>query len=67
MTKPNRSELHDQLRQAAKAPHRLVDHHPLLAPLIRSELTEKQYGDALAALQDPNLSPPDEIQGRPSV
>jgi heme oxygenase len=45
-----RSELHDKLRQVAKAPHRLVDHHPLLAPLLRNDLTEGQYGDALAAL-----------------
>jgi heme oxygenase len=50
MSKTTRSELHDKLRQAAKAPHRLVDHHPLLTPLLRDDLTERQYGDALAAL-----------------
>jgi PAS domain S-box-containing protein len=44
-----RSELHDKLREAAKA-HRLVDHHPLLAPLLRHDLTEGQYGAVLAAL-----------------
>jgi heme oxygenase len=50
MAKTTRSALHDKLRHAAKAPHRLVDHHPLLAPLLRNDLTEEQYGDALAAL-----------------
>jgi heme oxygenase len=50
MSKTIRSELHDKLRQTAKTPHRLVDHHPLLAPLLRDDLTERQYGDALAAL-----------------
>ena len=44
------SELHDRLRQATKASHRLLDHHPLLAPLVRSDVTPEQYGDALAAL-----------------
>jgi heme oxygenase len=50
MAKTTRSELHDRLRQAAKAPHRLMDHHPLLTPLLRDDLTVGQYGDALAAL-----------------
>jgi len=50
MSKTIRSELHDKLRQAGKAPHRLVDHHPLLVPLLRHDLTEGQYGAALAAL-----------------
>jgi heme oxygenase len=50
MSKTIRSELHDKLRQTAKAPHRLVDHHPLLAPLLRDDLTLGQYGGALAAL-----------------
>ena len=45
-----RSDLHDCLRQATKASHRLLDHHPLLAPLARNDLTLAQYGDALAAL-----------------
>jgi heme oxygenase len=50
MSKTTRSELNDKLRQAAKAPHRLVDRRPLLASLLRYDLTEGQYGDALAAL-----------------
>lgn len=44
------SELHSRLRQATKAPHHLLDHHPVLAPLIKSGLTVTQYGLALAAL-----------------
>lgn len=44
------SELHHRLRQATKCPHRALDHHPLLAPLVRQDLTVDQYGQALAAL-----------------
>lgn len=50
MSKTTRSELHDKRLQGAKAAHRLVDHHPLVAPLLRDDLTVGQYGDALAAL-----------------
>ena len=50
MATPVRSNLHDCLRQATKASHRRLDHHPLLAPLVRNDLTLAQYGDALAAL-----------------
>jgi len=42
--------LHHHLRQATKQPHHALDHHPLLAPLLRSDLTVAQYGNALAAL-----------------
>jgi len=44
------SELHQQLRQATRLAHHALDHHPLLAPLIRPGLTAAQYGLALAAL-----------------
>ena len=44
------TDLHACLREATKGPHRLLDHHPLLAPLVRDDLTLGQYGDALAAL-----------------
>jgi heme oxygenase len=44
------SELQHRLRQATKRPHRLLDHHPVLAPLIRPDLTLAQYGNALEAL-----------------
>lgn len=44
------SELHGRLRQATRATHHVLDHHPLLAPLVRSGLTRRQYGHALAAL-----------------
>lgn len=43
-------DLHWHLRQATKQPHHVLDHHPLLAPLLRKDLTVAQYGNALAAL-----------------
>jgi heme oxygenase len=42
--------MHRQLRQATKQPHHVLDHHPLLAPLLRPDLSAVQYGNALAAL-----------------
>lgn len=42
--------LHAQLRQATKSVHHALDHHPLLAPLLRQDLSLAQYGNALAAL-----------------
>jgi heme oxygenase len=42
--------LHQRLRQATKLAHHDLDHHPLLAPLIRPNLTLDQYGRALEAL-----------------
>lgn len=45
------SELHLRLREATKAPHRALDHHPLLMPLVRDELTPQAYGNALLALR----------------
>ena len=51
MTKDlSQSELHHWLRQATKLAHHDLDHHPLLAPLLRLDLNAAQYGDALAAL-----------------
>ncbi len=44
------SPIHQSLRQATKQLHHTLDHHPLLAPLLRPELTREQYGNALAAL-----------------
>lgn len=44
------SAMHWHLRQATKQPHHLLDHHPMLAPLLRADLTLTQYGNALAAL-----------------
>ena len=46
-----RSELHEHLREASRAAHRSLDRHPVLAPLVRTDLTAAQYGDALAALR----------------
>jgi heme oxygenase len=42
--------LHERLRQTTKGPHHLLDHHPLLAPLVTPTLDTQQYGNALAAL-----------------
>lgn len=39
-----------QLREATKAAHRQLDHHPLLAVLLGPTLTLEAYGQALAAL-----------------
>jgi heme oxygenase len=44
------SELQRQLRQATRLAHHALDHHPILAPLLRTDLNVIQYGDALAAL-----------------
>jgi heme oxygenase len=44
------SELPQQLRQATKLPHHALDHHPVLAPLLKPDLSRVQYGNALAAL-----------------
>jgi heme oxygenase len=45
-----RSQLHEHLREASRAAHRALDRHRVLAPLVRTDLTAAQYGDALAAL-----------------
>jgi heme oxygenase len=44
------TELQRLLRQATKRPHHVLDHHPVLAPLLRSDLTLLQYANALQAL-----------------
>lgn len=38
------------LRRATRAAHHRIDHHPLLAPLLRADLTLEHYGRTLAAL-----------------
>jgi len=38
------------LRNATKDAHHRIDHHPLVAPLVRHGLTAAQYGNALLAL-----------------
>ncbi len=50
MTKPPPTPLLLALRNGTRQAHHLLDHHPLLAPLPRQELTLDAYGDALAAL-----------------
>lgn len=42
--------LQQHLRSATQAAHHRLDHHPLLAPLIRPGLQPAQYGKALQAL-----------------
>ncbi len=44
------SPLHAQLRAATKQPHHALDHHPLLAPLVRADPQQADYAAALAAL-----------------
>lgn len=44
------SELHHRLRQATRGPHHDLDHHPILAALIRPDLGLSEYGKALSAL-----------------
>lgn len=44
------SPLHSLLRQATKHAHHALDHHPILAPLIKPGLDASQYGNALASL-----------------
>lgn len=42
--------LPEALRQATRAAHHDLDHHPLLAPLVREGLSLATYADALAGL-----------------
>lgn len=43
----------EHLREATRLAHRALDHHPLLAPLVRAPLGLADYGRALAALRAP--------------
>lgn len=43
-------ELRPALREATKAAHHRLDHHPLMSPLVRGSLTARSYGDALLGL-----------------
>lgn len=44
------TSLRQALREATKEPHRELDHHPLMAALLRPQVTLGDYADALAAL-----------------
>ena len=44
------TSLPDALHTAIRAPHHQLDHHPLLAPLVREPLTTESYARALSAL-----------------
>jgi heme oxygenase len=50
MSRRHSPGLHARLRDATQAAHRALDHHPVLAPLVRADLTRAQYGLALSAL-----------------
>lgn len=50
MSRRHPMALHARLREATQAAHRALDHHPVLAPLVRTDLTRAQYGRALVAL-----------------
>lgn len=47
---PSSSKLHHRLRQATRLSHHALDHHPLLAPLVRTGLSLDAYGAAIEAL-----------------
>lgn len=49
----NPASFPDHIRAETRVAHRAIDHHPLLAPLVRDGLTARVYGDALAALYAP--------------
>ena len=49
-TTPSSSGLHRRLRQATRLPHHALDHHPMLAPLVRTSVSLDEYGAALEAL-----------------
>jgi heme oxygenase len=53
----------DRLREATRPAHRALDHHPLLAPLARTPLTEKDYAKALAALHGPQRAIENVLRG----
>lgn len=42
-----------RLREATRAAHQRLDHHPVLAPLVKPTLTREAYARALAALHGP--------------
>ncbi len=44
------SSLHALLRDATRESHHLIDHHPLMAPLVRSDLSRAGYLRALRGL-----------------
>jgi len=44
------TDLRQRLREATKSAHHRIDHHPLMAPLARGDLTAQRYGDALLTL-----------------
>ena len=48
------ADLAQTLRNATREAHHALDHHPLLAPLVRRDLNEKAYANALAALSAPH-------------
>lgn len=48
-----RHPLHIRLREATKGLHRCLDHHPLLATLVRPTVTLDAYGKALTAMRGP--------------
>ncbi|MBQ1784269.1 MAG: biliverdin-producing heme oxygenase [Gammaproteobacteria bacterium] len=52
----NHGALAALLREATKSAHRALDHHPLLAPLVRRTLTMADYADALAGLHAPQAA-----------
>lgn len=55
MTGPD-SAFRDRLRELTSAAHRSLDHHPVLAPLLRVPLALDDYARALQALHAPQAA-----------
>ncbi|MBC7416302.1 MAG: biliverdin-producing heme oxygenase [Herminiimonas sp.] len=45
------SAFHRRLREVVKVPHHVLDHHPLMAALLKDGVSHDDYGNALAALR----------------
>lgn len=45
--KPDATSLGQVLRTATRSAHHVIDHHPLLAPLVRPDLSLEHYGRVL--------------------
>jgi len=56
MAEPAFAALAGHLRETTRAAHRALDHHPLLAPLVRPGLGTEDYARALAALHGPHAA-----------
>ncbi|MCX8016629.1 MAG: biliverdin-producing heme oxygenase [Rhodocyclaceae bacterium] len=56
MTEAGKDDFAALLRAATREAHHALDHHPLLAPLVRPGLNLADYGRALASLHAPQAA-----------